>query len=137
MYISLTPFLPCTPRSTITSLTLLSLELSLTLVVFLDNSPTDVLVAPQRQVERFADLSGDEVADMFGCVHRIAPVLERVYSATSLSIVVQDGIDAGQSVKHVHVHLLPRKPGDFARNDDIYDAVSAQLKAILQQCVDV
>lgn len=96
--------------------------------MFLDNSPTDVLVAPQRQVERFADLSSDEVADMFGCVHRIAPVLERVYSATSLSIVVQDGIDAGQSVKHVHVHLLPRKPGDFTRNDDIYDAVSTQLK---------
>lgn len=28
---------------------------------------------------------------------------------------------AGQSVRHTHLHLLPRKGGDFARNDDIYD----------------
>ncbi len=84
----------------------------------------DVLVAPQRCVERFADLTVEEVTDLFTCVHRVAPVLERVFSAASLSIVIQDGKDAGQSVAHVHVHLLPRRPGDFQRNDDIYDAVS-------------
>lgn len=33
----------------------------------------------------------------------------------------KDGISAGQSVPHVHVHLLPRKPNDFARSDDVYE----------------
>lgn len=83
-----------------------------------------MLVAPQRQVERFADLTKDEVTEMFGCVHRIAPILEGVYSSSGLSIIIQDGRDAGQTVPHVHVHLLPRQPGDFERNDDIYDIVS-------------
>lgn len=36
-------------------------------------------------------------------------------------MAVQDGRDAGQTVEHVHVHLIPRKLGDFERNDDIYD----------------
>ncbi|XP_064397037.1 bis(5'-adenosyl)-triphosphatase-like [Halichondria panicea] len=85
--------------------------------------PGHVLVAPQRHVERFADLTAEEVTDMFGCVHRVAPVLESVFTSTSLSIVIQDGVDAGQTVPHVHVHLLPRRHGDFQRNDDIYDAL--------------
>uniref|UniRef100_A0A4W5MCB1 Fragile histidine triad diadenosine triphosphatase n=1 Tax=Hucho hucho TaxID=62062 RepID=A0A4W5MCB1_9TELE len=33
----------------------------------------------------------------------------------------QDGPEAGQTVKHVHVHVLPRKAGDFERNDNVYD----------------
>lgn len=35
----------------------------------------------------------------------------------------QDGPQAGQTVAHVHIHILPRKAGDFENNDDIYDAV--------------
>ena len=30
---------------------------------------------------------------------------------------------AGQSVPHVHIHVLPRRPGDFEKNDDVYDAI--------------
>jgi bis(5'-adenosyl)-triphosphatase len=36
---------------------------------------------------------------------------------------LQDAPKAGQTVPHVHVHILPRKDGDFANNDEIYDEV--------------
>eukprot|EP00877_Chromochloris_zofingiensis_P009347 jgi/Chrzof1/4666/Cz14g22030.t1 len=36
---------------------------------------------------------------------------------------MQDGPAAGQTVPHVHIHCLPRKPGDFKKNDDVYDAL--------------
>lgn len=29
--------------------------------------------------------------------------------------------DGSFAVPHVHVHVMPRRPGDFKRNDDIYD----------------
>lgn len=38
-------------------------------------------------------------------------------------LLIQDGPEAGQSVPHVHIHILPRKAGDFEKNDEIYDAV--------------
>lgn len=40
-------------------------------------------------------------------------MIERVYGATSLNIAIQDGVDAGQSVPHVHTHIIPRKKADL------------------------
>ena len=74
-------------------------------------------------MKRFADLSSAEVSDLFLCVHRIAPALQQAHSSSSLTIAIQDGKEAGQTVEHVHVHMLPRREGDFPKNDDIYEKV--------------
>uniref|UniRef100_A0A0D9RI13 Bis(5'-adenosyl)-triphosphatase n=1 Tax=Chlorocebus sabaeus TaxID=60711 RepID=A0A0D9RI13_CHLSB len=84
---------------------------------------TDVLVCPLRPVERFRDLRPDEVADLFQVTQRVGTVVEKHFHGTSLTFSMQDGPEAGQTVKHVHVHVLPRKAGDFHRNDSIYEKV--------------
>ena len=43
---------------------------------------TGVLVSSKHPIARFADLTSDEVADLFQCAHRIAPVLEKVRPLT-------------------------------------------------------
>ena len=53
----------------------------------------------------------EEHADLFQSVRVVSNVLEKYYSADALNIAIQDGKDAGQSVPHVHVHILPRKSG--------------------------
>ena len=48
-------------------------------------------------------------------------MVEKAHSCPASNVAVQDGKEAGQSVPHVHVHVLPRKGGDFAKNDEIYE----------------
>ncbi|VDM17499.1 unnamed protein product [Hydatigera taeniaeformis] len=85
--------------------------------------PGHVLVTPIETIDRFTLLPIGTITDMYVCVERIANKLSEQYNAQSFTISIQDGKDAGQTVPHVHIHVLPRKPGDFAKNDDIYDAL--------------
>lgn len=94
--------------------------------------PGHVLVAPLRIVERFCDLTSDEVTDLFLSTQKISSVVEREFKASSLTVAIQDGPDAGQTVPHVHVHVLPRRKGDFHDNDDVYTALEKHDKETLQ-----
>lgn len=49
-----------------------------------------------------------------------------------MTISIQDGAVAGQTVPHVHVHLLPRKKGDFDPPDKVYDAIDSLDLASVQ-----
>ena len=62
---------------------------------------------------RFNDLSAAEVQDLFLTVQQVSRMVERVFNASSLNIAIQDGLDAGQSVPHVHAHIIPRKKDDL------------------------
>lgn len=85
--------------------------------------PGHVLVVPRRVVPLLSDLTDDEHDDLWRSVRAIQNALRSHLSAGGFNVAVQDGRDAGQSVPHVHVHILPRLKGDFARNDDVYDAL--------------
>jgi bis(5'-adenosyl)-triphosphatase len=80
-----------------------------------------VLFAPRRVVPRFAQLTAEEAADLWLLAQRCGPALEAHFHASALTLAIQDGSAAGQTVPHVHIHLLPRRAGDFERNDEVYD----------------
>ena len=91
--------------------------------------PGHVLVSPRRVTSRFADLTQIEVTDLYLTVQKVGRMIERVYGATSLNIAMQDGIDAGQSVPHVHTHIIPRKAQDLedkGGSDAIYGMLEGE-----------
>ncbi|XP_042026179.1 bifunctional bis(5'-adenosyl)-triphosphatase/adenylylsulfatase FHIT-like [Salvia splendens] len=92
-----------------------------------------VLVCPRRVVKRFIDLTADETSDLWLTAHKIGPQLESYHKASSLTLNIQDGPQAGQTVPHVHIHRIPRKVGDFEKNDEIYDAIDAKEKALKEK----
>ncbi|KIW03178.1 uncharacterized protein PV09_05405 [Verruconis gallopava] len=86
--------------------------------------PGHVLVSPRRVVARFADLTPDEVCDLFLTAQRVSRTVGRVYGASALNIAIQDGADAGQTVPHVHAHIIPRRRADLDHRggaDKIYE----------------
>ncbi|XP_067645595.1 nitrilase and fragile histidine triad fusion protein NitFhit [Eurosta solidaginis] len=79
-----------------------------------------VLVSTKRVIKRLDGLLCYEMCDLFSTVCKIQGMLERFYKTTSATVTVQDGPDAGQTVPHVHFHIMPRRPHDFKENDHIY-----------------
>ncbi|KDP45662.1 hypothetical protein JCGZ_17269 [Jatropha curcas] len=92
-----------------------------------------VPVCPRREVKRFAELTADETSDLWLAAQKIGSRLESHHKATSLTLTIQDGPQAGQTVPHVHIHILPRKGGDFENNDEIYDAIDVKEKELKQK----
>ncbi|KAG6403534.1 hypothetical protein SASPL_135758 [Salvia splendens] len=48
-------------------------------------------------------------------------------------LALKDGHQAGQTVPHVHIHVVPRKGGDFEKNDEIYDGIDVKEKLDLDR----
>lgn len=95
-------------------------SLSMAFVNIMPVLPGHVLVAPFRPALRLSDLSSEEVQDLFLVVQKVQRAVEKHFGASSSTVSIQDGPDAGRSINHIHVHVLPRKPGDFTHNDNIY-----------------
>ena len=78
---------------------------------------------------RLSDLTQAEITDLFLTVQRVGRMIERVFNATSLNIAMQDGAAAGQSVPHVHTHIIPRKQSDLeykGGSDAIYGMLEGE-----------
>ncbi len=80
----------------------------------------DVVLIPKIFRARVAEMSNEEGVDLFHTGRYIGQRLEAHYGGTSLNFGIQDGPESGQSVCHTHMHILPRRKGDF-RKDELYD----------------
>ncbi|XP_062556274.1 nitrilase and fragile histidine triad fusion protein NitFhit [Armigeres subalbatus] len=90
--------------------------------------PGHVLVSTKRFAARMPDLNPAEINDLFQTVCKVQKVAERLYNGSSSTVTVQDGPEAGQTVFHVHCHVMPRHEGDFPENDQIYGELNRHDK---------
>jgi bis(5'-adenosyl)-triphosphatase len=79
--------------------------------------PGHSLVIPTRHVLRLADLDAEELADLFGAARTVSQILLAAYGCDGLDLSLQQGASAGQTVAHLHLHLVPRRPGDLPHDD--------------------
>lgn len=82
--------------------------------------PGHVLVVPLRpSVLRFGDLNTQEAQDYMNSLQLIQAFISKVYTADALNLAIQDGPESGQSVPHLHTHIIPRYASD-KRGDSIH-----------------
>lgn len=75
-------------------------------------SPGHTLVIPRRHVGSFFDLTAEERIAMLELLDRAKANLECEYVPDGYNIGINDGQAAGQTVMHLHMHLIPRYTGD-------------------------
>ena len=76
-------------------------------------TPGHLLVVPNRHAVHLADLTEDEGAGIFHLGQRMAAALRKCgVRCDGINFFIADGVAAGQEVFHVHLHVIPRFPGD-------------------------
>ena len=70
------------------------------------------LVVPRRHVASFFELTVDEQLAIVELLGRAKAALDREYGPDGYNIGINDGAAAGQTVMHLHMHLIPRYKGD-------------------------
>ncbi len=75
-------------------------------------SPGHTLVIPRRHVASIADATPDELRSMWALLADARRSLDDAMKPAGYNIGINDGVAAGQTVMHLHVHLIPRYAGD-------------------------
>ncbi len=73
-----------------------------------------LLVVPTRHVESVFHLSQEEQDELWSLTARARGLLIREIRPEGFTIGVNDGLAAGQTVPHAHIHVIPRYIGDVA-----------------------
>lgn len=68
-----------------------------------------VYVLPRRHAPTLLDLTDEETVAIMHAVRRAARALLRAYAPDGLNLIQNNGIAAGQSVPHFHMHVVPRR----------------------------
>jgi diadenosine tetraphosphate (Ap4A) HIT family hydrolase len=75
-------------------------------------NPGHCLIAPIRHEPDFFELTSDEQDDIWELVWEVRELLMVERKVKAFNVGVNAGRAAGQTVRHAHVHLIPRYPGD-------------------------
>lgn len=82
---------------------------------FYDNFPVNVghtLIAPKRHVASFFEADKDELGAMNELIIQVRGILDKKYKPDGYNIGTNVGRAGGQTIFHLHTHLIPRYLGD-------------------------
>ena len=83
-------------------------------LAFMDVMPQaegHVLVIPKEAAENLLDLSAEGAAALMATTQRVAKAVKKGLNAPGIMLAQLNGAPAGQSVFHVHFHVIPRDAG--------------------------
>jgi len=75
-------------------------------------SPGHTLIIPKRHVASFFELTSKEQVAMLELLAEMRQILLTECNPDGFNIGINDGAAAGQTVMHLHIHLIPRYAGD-------------------------
>ena len=70
------------------------------------------LIIPKRHVGSIFDIQKDELLSLFNLLADVKNKLTEQFSPDGFNIGINDNEAAGQTISHVHIHLIPRYRGD-------------------------
>ena len=92
--------------------TVLDEEHCLAFMDLMPQSPGHTLIVPRERAENIFDLSAAALGQLVATTQRVARAVKAAFDPPGMMIVQLNGADAGQTVFHIHFHVIPRYPGE-------------------------
>lgn len=89
-------------------------ELTITLRDAYPVSPGHTLIIPRRHISSMVDATPEELQAILRALAAARATLDRERRPDGYNIGINDGVAAGQTVMHLHVHLIPRFADDMS-----------------------
>jgi diadenosine tetraphosphate (Ap4A) HIT family hydrolase len=90
-------------------------------------NPGHMLVIPHRHFPDLFEASPDELNGMWDLIQRSKMLVDTKYSPDGFNVGMNVGEAAGQTVMHLHIHLIPRYKGDISNpRGGIRDVIPAK-----------
>ena len=80
-------------------------------IAFLDIMPCaegHTLIVPKKEVERFEDMEPEDATSLMMFLQRMSKVVSSTFGGVDYNVILNNGVQAGQEVMHVHFHIIPR-----------------------------
>lgn len=96
------------------------------------------LVIPKRHFQSYFDMNNDEKKSINIVLNeQRKEIVQLDSSVTAFNIGINDGKDAGQSIYHLHVHLIPRRQGDVENpRGGVRGVIPAKQKYIKKESLE-
>jgi diadenosine tetraphosphate (Ap4A) HIT family hydrolase len=83
--------------------------------ILIDSYPANrghLLIVPKRHVEKWEDLTSEEKQALMKGIDLAIEILKKVLKPDGFNLGMNLGEAAGQTVRHLHLHIIPRYKGD-------------------------
>ena len=91
---------------------ILETELSMVIRDSFPVSEGHTLIITKRHIESIFDATKEEQIDLLANLEEAKKILDKKFSPDGYNVGINDGKAAGQTVMHLHTHLIPRYSGD-------------------------
>jgi len=75
-------------------------------------SPGHCLIITRRHVAEYFQATAEEKTAIWELVDEMKSIIDKEYNPDGYNVGVNVGAAAGQSVPHIHIHMIPRYKGD-------------------------
>jgi bis(5'-adenosyl)-triphosphatase len=93
--------------------------------------PGHSLIIPNIHYESLFLLSDDELCEMMIFARKVTAFLKTVFDSDGFDWTIQDGVAAGQTIPHLHLHIIPRRPLDLNAGNEWYSKIPQSEQLIL------
>jgi bis(5'-adenosyl)-triphosphatase len=93
--------------------------------------PGHTLIIPKKHISSFMELEDNLIQEMMLFSKKIICFIQQEFAANGFDFTIQDGESAGQTVHHLHAHVVPRYPRDLPEPGDWYPKLKQKQGELL------